>query len=793
MRATSGKVARLFRAVGLLAGLLLGEQASRAQNPGPPPRVIVADVFIRGNRLVSSQEIQAQLKTHALGEYSEAVVQDDVRTLYATRKYANVEAVPLFSVDGKEVTVTFYIRDHSGVVRNVLYKGNKHLSQDDLEGLTGIRRGQPLNPIANKIACQAIVRKLNEQGRPFAECHLESGANSDDSDVIFAITEGEKVLVSGIDFVVDCEGNSQPFVSNARLATLLNSSAGFYKLFRGTYNSLMVDADIAKLEEYYRSFGYLDVRIARELQYVNSGLEVYLIFHVKEGQRYHVKDAPQFTGAKSMPPEALEHLSAVKALDFYDETKVKKDTEAIKDWYGKQGQDVRVVTTPIFSRDDPGVVTVHYEIEEKQPARVGQIIIYGNDRTRQNVILRQLEGIYPGQIIDYPAMRQSERNLAKLGIFEVGADGGVRPTVSLADPEGDSPFKDVIVNVQETNTGSLLFGVGVNSDAGLTGSIVLNERNFDITRVPTSFDDLFSGGAFRGAGQEFRAEAVPGTSLQRYTVNFREPFLFDTNYSLNVGAYYYDRQYDDDVESRLGFRVGVGHKLNQYWTASLTARVEDVGIHSVPAYAPEDYQSVVGDNLLVGLRAGLTRDDRDSYLRPTEGSLLDLSYEQCFGDFTFPLVNIDFNKYFTVYQRPDGSGRQVLAVHSQVSWAGSNTPTYERYFAGGFRSIRGFAFRGVSPTVDFQAVGGTFMLLNSVEYQIPLRANDQIYFVGFVDSGTVESKVELRDYRVSAGVGVRFTVPMLGPVPIALDFGFPLVKGPEDKTQVFSFWLGFFR
>jgi outer membrane protein insertion porin family len=66
--------------------------------------------------------------------------------------------------------------------------------------------------------------------------------------------------------------------------------------------------------------------------------------------------------------------------------------------------------------------------------------------------------------------------------------------------------------MQEHRTGSLLFGIGVNSDAGQTGSIVLNERNFDILRPPVSFDNLFGSNAFRGAGQEFRMEAVPGTS-----------------------------------------------------------------------------------------------------------------------------------------------------------------------------------------------------------------------------------------------------------------------------------------
>src|SRR5581483_9280614 len=184
----------------------------------------------------------------------------------------------------------------------------------------------------------------------------------------------------------------------------------------------------------------------------------------------------------------------------------------------------------------------------------------------------------------------------------------------------------------------------------------------------------------------------------------------------------------------------------------------------------------------------------DSFLRPTEGSILDVSYEQVGGDHNYPLVNVDYNKYWTTWQRADGSGRHVLALHSQFGWAGDNTPVYDRFYAGGFRSLRGFQYRGVGPDIDGYKVGGDFMLLNSLEYQIPVKANDQIYFVGFIDSGTVESRInQFTDYRVSAGFGVRFIVPILGPVPIALDFGFPIVKGPNDNTQVFSFWLGFYR
>ncbi len=164
------------------------------------------------------------------------------------------------------------------------------------------------------------------------------------------------------------------------------------------------------------------------------------------------------------------------------------------------------------------------------------------------------------------------------------------------------------------------------------------------------------------------------------------------------------------------------------------------------------------------------------------------------GEHNFPLANLLLNQFFTTFKRADGSGRQVLVARSQAGWAGTTTPVYERFFAGGFTTIRGFQFRGVGPNVNGYMIGGDFMLLNSLEYQVPVKADDSIYLVSFVDSGTVSPRInEFDTYRVTAGFGIRFSIPMLGPVPIALDFGFPLVKAPSDITQVFNFWMGMSR
>ena len=136
-----------------------------------------------------------------------------------------------------------------------------------------------------------------------------------------------------------------------------------------------------------------------------------------------------------------------------------------------------------------------------KPARVGGIYIVGNDRTRMNVIQRQF-GLFPGQVIDYSEICRAERRLARLNIFKTSPDGAVRPTITVVDGPGgpDDEYKDVIIKVVEDDTGVASLKSGVNSEGEWVMRVVVEERNFDPWRIPTSAEDLLSGRAFRGAG-----------------------------------------------------------------------------------------------------------------------------------------------------------------------------------------------------------------------------------------------------------------------------------------------------
>jgi len=378
------------------------------------------------------------------------------------------------------------------------------------------------------------------------------------------------------------------------------------------------------------------------------------------------------------------------------------------------------------------------------------------------------------------------------GVFNPPPYPGWNPpsVVPGEQPLGTPAPLDILV--EETRTGRLMFGVAVNSDAGVTGQVTIDERNFDITRVPTSFDDLASGNAWRGAGQGFRVELQPGSQVQRYLVSFTEPYLFGSNVSMNASAFYFDRNYFDWDESRYGGRLGLGYRLTPDLSVAGSFRAENVSVFNPRVNGVPELEESLGKNDLFSGRASITHDTRDLPFAPTEGHLIELSFEQAFGSFDYPRAEIDFAQYWMLRERPDGSGRHVLAYNTKVGFSGSDTPIFENYFAGGFSTLRGFAFRGASPVDMGVRVGGDFRWINSVEYIFPITADDMLKGIVFCDFGTVERDISIDpdNFRVAPGFGLRINVPALGPAPLAFDFAFPVAMADTDDEQVFSFFFG---
>jgi len=359
-------------------------------------------------------------------------------------------------------------------------------------------------------------------------------------------------------------------------------------------------------------------------------------------------------------------------------------------------------------------------------------------------------------------------------------------------------YADLVVNLQETQTGRFMFGVGVNSDLGLTAQAIIDERNFDWRRWPRNLTDITNGTAWRGGGQSMRIEAVPGTQVQRYLINFTQPYLFDTlPISFNMSGFLFDRRYFDWDEERFGGRIGLGYRITPDLSLSVSLRGEQVDLHNARVRGIPSIERVLGESDLFSGKVALTHDTRDIPFAPTEGHYLELSYEQVFGSFDYPRANVDYRRYFLLRQRIDRSGRHTLGFSFKGGITGDETPVYENYFAGGYSTLRGFRFRHASPkTIGDVTIGGQLSLLGSAEYIFPITADDMLRGALFCDYGTVEEQydnIEMDDFRVAIGAGLRINVPAMGPAPIAVDFAVPLAREGTDRIQNFSFFVGFGR
>ena len=404
---------------------------------------------------------------------------------------------------------------------------------------------------------------------------------------------------------------------------------------------------------------------------------------------------------------------------------------------------------------------------------------------------QQLRGPYIGD----PLERVPDRFPAVPG--PLPRDGGVFEPNSPAFLEEQTVPFDLRVIGQETQTGRLQLGAGVNSDAGLVGSFVIDERNFDLWKFPNSWADFYNGTAFRGAGQHLRIEAVPGTVVQRYMIQFEEPYLGPTRISFGISGSFFNRLYTEWDEERLGGRVSFGYQFTHDLVGSIAIRMENVTLYNpIVGYVPQ-INEALGKSSLYGFRGTLSHDTRDNQYLATQGHMFSMSFEQVVGTYIYPRFELDYRRYYKIRERADGSGRHILSLSAQTGWTGSNTPVYEHYFAGGFTTIRGFDFRGASPVYgpDDVVVGGEFQLLASAQYLFPITPDDMLRGVVFCDSGTVEPSLDQWSdkYRVSVGFGLRISVPAMGPAPIALDFAFPIQAEPFDREQVFSFFVGLNR
>jgi len=775
---------RLLAVCASVTGVLGLLAASRAQTAatapaGPMDGGIVREIRIQGLERIDEGYVRNQLRTAAGQPYSAKQMSEDVGRLLRTGRFLEVRATPE-PADG-EVIVTLVVREKP-VVAAIEIRGNVKFATKDLLKDLDFGIGDPVDRFQINQGRDTIERKYRDAGYAYAEVTVEEEALTTEQRVVYNIVEGPRVRVRQIVF----EGNAA--YKPAELFRLVSTKTYIWVFRTGEFDADKAQRDAENIQTFYREHGFLEAEVSYRPEFLDEAREnMRLVFVINEGTRYTIKEI-RITGNTVFTTEDLLAKLKLHAGDYFDAFKLKDDAQTIETEYGRQGY-IYATTTPsrVFA-EEPGQVVITLRIAEDSQFTMGRIEIHGNAQTQDKVVRRELR-FYPGELYDTTKVRDAEKRIKDTQLF----------TEATITPVGNSPdVRDALVQVTESpKTVNFIVGAGVSSDSGLAGNIVLENTNFDLFDFPRNATEFFKGKSFRGAGQTARIQLEPGTEVQRFRIDFREPYLMDQPIGLSTSAYYFERDRGPYDEQRLGLTWGFDHRFEsgalKGWTGTLGFRTEWIGIRHVKFLSAEDIREVEGGNYLSSIEPALIHDTTDSVFTPTKGHRFKLGWEQAGlmgGNFTYSKVTASYVQHWTVTS-DEYDRKSVLSARVNAGYMFGNTPVFERFYAGGIGSFRGFRFRGISPRQGIRndKVGGDFMLLSGGEYVVPIYEK-VIQGVAFLDMGTVEREISIRTWRMSVGVGVRLTLPFFGTVPMEFDLVFPVLKNSEDQEQIFSFYVG---
>jgi len=742
----------------------------------------ISSVSVNGVTGAELTDAQRVIKVRAGDVYSEKALQDDVISLLGLPFILSARAKENITPAGVEVTYDIAVK---GRLTGVAFAGNHKFKAKKLRQIGGLEKTEYYDLALLTEARNLIIDKYKTSGYLFAKVDF---ASQPDGSVLFTIDEGPRLKVVRVTIIGNTVFSDAVIKKNA-----VKTKTRKWLILPYRLDETVIQEDSARIQDFYRDAGYLDVNVKVNFNLTSNGKGIIVDYTVTEGPLYTTRNVT-IAGNSVVSAARLESVLKMTAGKPFSPSRTNKDIAAMKSVYGQTGYiDAAVSPRPTFQQQGTEV-DVAYTVTEGGPVAVKEVEILGNDKTRDNVIRRELE-FRPGETYNTDKIEESKSNLNKLGYFS-------KVDISPDNKTPGAPNRDALVNVEETNTGSFLVGVGISSNQGLIGTVALMQRNFDYRTPPKNWHDVSEGRAWSGGGQQFELRAAPGTELSQAGVTWRDPHVNDSDYSLGLGAHLWNRIWNSYTERRIGGEVSVGRHFTKHTTGEITTTIDDVHIGSIEKGAPKDVTSVKGSHMDDVLGFSLAHDTTDSFVLPTKGHLVNGVYETSDkflgSDFEWQRWRTD-GAWYKLLKKDELDRPYILSLRGRLGYmttfSDDQIPIYDRLYAGGFGDVRGFAYRGLGPhSKDETPLGGELVTTGGIQYDYPIAA-DVLRGDFFTDAGNLAGKpgdFNFGDFRYSAGFGFKIIIPPPLNFPVVIDFGFPIHKEHGDESQLVSFSIGKF-
>ena len=705
---------------------------------------------------------------------------------------------------GVEITIQV---EESPTLNNILFEGITVRESRFTEKID-LKIGQRIRPNSLDAAAKKITEIYQEDGYFDVEVNSRIEVPQDTlvrtsyaRDVIFDVKENEKYRLKDITF----EGNKN--FSERKLKKELKDTKEkkWWSFWVKNFDEKTFDEDKKVLALFYKNEGYRDFQVVKDSLIIDrDNFALTLLLSLDEGEQYHYRNIT-FEGNEIADEATLKQLLKIEKGDAYSEEEFNKSVyEDMMSVYQDKGYIFSNVNPEIIP-SGPDSLDINFVFTEGSKVFIENIFVSGNDKTRENVIRRELK-LYPGDVFNKSKLMRSQRDIWILNYFD-----NVVPDVN---PISDDKVNLDFVVQEKKSTQRINANLGFTGEYGITGG------------AGVEFDN------FMGRGQKFNVGLSTGTNFSLYSnqepskyrslnISFQDPMINDSPYLVGASIFYSYRGSSTNYYFPLDFTVAgavasFGRRLewpDDFFRVMWSAKLMEKQYQGTQADIDE-YIGGLDTTRGISFSQMLSRDSRNRAEFPTSGSQfrIENTYSGGFlgGNENFQKHILDLN-WFTptfskvvLYNSFKLGVIKTLDVDDDIQ---SFVPFDERFIMGGNgipygNALRGYPDNSIGPqTASGQAVGGNSMGKVTTELRFPLSENPVIYVMAFGEMGNVWNSSKMSEpfyidrngplsMKKSAGVGVRFFMPGIGKLGFDMGYGFDDING-DGNPQGWEYTITF--
>ena len=746
------------------------------QNSYSNERFVIDDIILKGLQRVDSGSIYSSLPFEVGDSFDTSMTPSVIKSLFKSKFFNDI----IIERIGNSLVITF---DERPTIVDIDFEGFEGIEDEQLNKILDAANIAP-GRIYDSSVLERIKSELREQsfarGMYSVDIKIEETMLRDNRIYLnVLVNEGVRAQIKHIKIV----GNKK--YSDARLKKEFQTAMPKWYMFwsdSGVYSSPMLGADLERLSSFYQDMGFMDFEVeSTQVTLSKSKKEVYITINIVEGEQYVINKI-KVAGKLIVPINEIVDAIEVTTGEYISRSNILKSAANISSRLSEEGYAFSQVNPiPKKTEGQKGEVDISFYIDPGNRTYVRRINIAGNVSTQDEVYrreIRQMEGgWYSANAIKISKSRLKRLNFVEgVNIEEVRVPGSLNQL-------------DLNVKIKEKLAGSFNVGAGLGgSGTGFSLSAGVQQDNF------------------LGTGNRVGLNFNTAKTSKTYSFDFYNPYHNLDSVSRSFGFAFKTTKTDNtdtvsDYEAdRMSFRYSYGLPMTENNRFNLSLKYVNWNIGATTNSSDEviEFINLNGkdfDNFSFLLNYSI--DTRDSSQMTRSGFKTKLSTEVFVpgSDLEYYKLYFQTDSYFLVNKQKDVILRlKGIAKYGQGYGGTKGLPFYDRFKAGGPKSVRGYEKNSLSPhDSEGKPLGGDFMVAGTAEviFTPPIEVANlkTAFFADFGRAYKDYDSFEFGDLKGSIGLSIKWLSPFGG---ISVSISTPLNSEEGDKTEAFQFNLGTF-